>query len=415
MGVFMKILLSIISLISMKIRNMRQQNGFLFTCHNFDVMGNAFANKYGQNFFEEIMDDFTTFIKRIKNPRTFFAMNCMRTFIFCSSILFSLVLTSFAHANNPANINPRITSGTYSQEALNGVWRLRIFDAAIVQGDTVMLGEIAEPLGDISAQEWDKLAKKSLWPAPTQTGKPFQINKQRLLGALRQYIGMYADSCILPNSLAIQKGGAVVYEEDLRRILIQRLSPQINALGGHSDLTDYRLPPYIFVSHASQGLIVEPTEVKAGRLNLRFAIQELDGSIVRRFSGSAFLNLWVDAPTLVRPMSRGEGITPSDITHKAVNLAFENGELWDGRGGPWQLVRPVGALEALHVSDLQPLAAIHKGDKVLLLYEKGNIRLSIVVEAMEDGGLGDLILLKNLDSKKQIYGMVKDQNTVISR
>lgn len=397
-------IISFILRILMKAVHMRQHKYACDNCHDFDVNKEIFDSNVEQ-------EGFTSPAGMLKNPSSLLCVFCISFFLFFSSPIF----VTFAKANSPVSINPSITSGRYSQEAPTGVWRLRVFDAAIVQGDTVMLGEIAEPLGDIPPHKWQELARKPLWAAPNQVGRAFQINKQRLLGALRQYIGMYADSCILPNSLAIQKGGAVVRDEDLRRMVIQRLSPQINSLAGHSDVTDYRLPSYIFVSHASQRLILEPTEVKPGRVNIRFGIQELDGSIVRRFTGSVFLNLWVDAPALVRPMSKGEPLTPENVTYKSVNLAFENGEIWDGRGGPWQLTRSIGSLEPLNSSDLQPLAAIHKGDKVLLVYEKNNIRLSIVVEAMEDGGLGDLILLRNLDSKKQIYGMVKDQNTVISR
>lgn len=325
-----------------------------------------------------------------------------------------------SNANSPGSLTQSIRSGTYTennptQKSQEGVWRLRIFDAAIVHGDTVLLGEISEPLGDIPPQKWHELSQTPLWAAPNQVGKPFQITKQRLHGALRQYIGMYADSCILPTTLAIQKGGGVIRDSELRQMVLQRLTPQINALGGHSDITEYRLPSYIFVAHASQSLILEPTQVTPGRVNVRFGIQEIDGSIVKRFSGSIFLNLWIDAPTLVRPMNRGDAVRPSDITYKNVNLAYSNGELWDGRGGPWQLARNMGALQPISTDDLKPLAAIHKGDKVVLVYNKGNIHLSVVVEAMEEGGLGDLILVRNLDSKKQVYGMVRDENTVVSR
>ncbi len=330
-------------------------------------------------------------------------------------LLFLFCLIPLKIYASPNALDPSIQSGRYSQELLQGGWKIKILDAAIVRGDTVLLGEIAEPLGAISPQDWEKLAYTPLWAAPTQTGRPFQINKQRLLGALRQYLGMYADHCILPNSLAIQRGGAVIEEDALRNLILQRLAPQINSLGGHGDLTDFRLPTYIFIAHASQNLILEPTEVKPGRITLRLGVQEIDGSILKRFSASVFLNLWVNAPTLNRPMNKGEQLTANEIVYKSVNLAYQHGEIWDGRGGPWQLSRSLGTMDAITVSDLQALAAVHKGDKVYLIYEKNNVRLSVVAEAMEEGGLGDLILVKNVDSKRQVYGMIRDENTVIAK
>lgn len=325
--------------------------------------------------------------------------------------------SGISYARQAESIDPSVRSGRYtSTHAWQGqAWRIRILDAAIVQGDTVYFGNVAEPLGDIPADVWQDLAQKPLWATPPQVGKPFQINKKRLKEALQQQLGMIADSCILPNSLAIQKGGAVLYADDLRSMAVKSLTPQINRLGGRSDMIDFRLPPYIFLGHVSQSLVLEPTDVRPGRMNLQFALQEPDGSIVRRFSGSTFLNVWVNAPSVARPLGKGATVMPGDIVHKSVNLAYEKGELWDGRGGPWQVVRPIGAMQPIAASDLEPKATVQKGQKLKLLYNKGNIRVTALVEAMEDGALGELILVRNLDSKKQIYGMVHDANTVIAK
>ncbi len=308
-----------------------------------------------------------------------------------------------------------VQSGRYSEPLADNVWRLKIFDAAIVRGDTVLLGEIAEPLGAISPEKWQELAKTRLWDSPPQLGKPYKISKANLKEALRASLGMYADSCLLPNALVLQKGGEVVREDMLRKMAVQYLTPQMNKLDGRCDLTDFRLPAYIFVSSRSQNLVLENTVVEPGRINLRFAIQEIDGKIVQRFTGSAFLNVWVDTPATARPLAKGDTLYPQDITFKNVNLAYERAELWDGKGGPWQLTRSLGALEAISVTDLKPLSAIKKGDKATLVYSNNGVHLSVLVEAMEDGAMGDTILVRNIDSKKQIYGKVQDSDTLLAK
>lgn len=256
---------------------------------------------------------------------------------------------------------------------------------------------------------------KELWDSPPELGKPYKINKTNLKNALRASLGMYADSCLLPNALVLQRGGEVVREDMLRRMAVQYLTPQMNKLAGRCDLTDFRLPAYIFVSSRSQNLVLEPTTVQPGRINLRFAIQEMDGKILQRFTGTAFLNVWVDTPAASRPLAKGDTLYPQDITFKNVNLAYERAELWDGKGGPWQVTRSLGALEPISTTDLKPLSAVKKGDKVSLVYKKNGIHLTVLVEAMEDGALGDTILVRNLDSKKQIYGKVQDQNTILAK
>ena len=294
-------------------------------------------------------------------------------------------------------------------------WRLRVREAAVVREAVVRLGDIADPLGNMPRGEWERLAAVPLWPAPETPGKPLQINRQRLGDALRKALGEVADACLLPNSLAVQRDGAVLLEEDLRSLVVKTLTPQINLLGGHGELTDFRLPAYAFTAHDGQSVVLEAGDVAPGRISLRFAVREMDGAAVRRFSGSVFLNLWMDVPCPVRPLGKGEAVTPDVITFMSCNLAYQKGAVWDGRGGPWQTVRSLGASQPILASDLTPLSAVHRGDKLTLVYTRGNVRISAMVEALEEGGPGDTIAVRNLDSKKQIYATVLDADTVTTK
>jgi len=315
----------------------------------------------------------------------------------------------------PQAWEPRTGAPRGVEPGSQSAWRLRIREAAVVHQDVVHLGDIADLLGTMPPEQWRALAAQPLWAAPDTPGKPLSINRTRLGEALRQRLGSVADACILPNSLAIQKGGGVLLEEDLRSLVIRTLTPRINALGGHGELVDFRLPAYAFTAHNGQSVVLEPQEVTPGRLSLRFAVQEMDGSTIRRFTGSAFLNLWMDVPCAARPLDKGEAITPDVVTFRSMNLGHQKGAVWDGRGGPWQTVRSIGASQPILASDLTALAAVHRGDRLTLIYRRGNVELKAQVEALEDGGIGQTIAVRNLDSKKQIYATVEDSDTVITR
>jgi flagella basal body P-ring formation protein FlgA len=292
---------------------------------------------------------------------------------------------------------------------------LRIREAAAVQNDMVLLGDIAEPYGPINEDDWRDLAERPLWPAPPEPGKPLQITKVRLAQALRERLGDLADRCLLPSGLAIQRGGAVWYEQDLRAYLVKTLTPGLNALPGRAELTDFRLPAYIFLAHAGQGIETEPVKPAAGRLNLRFQVVEVDGSVARRFTGTAFVNLWADAPCAAVPMNRGDVVKPETITMMGKNLAYVKGNLWDGRGGPWQVTRSLSAGQPILVTDIEPQSAIRRGAIVTLVYDKGNVKVSTQAEALADGGMGDTIAVRNLQSKKQVFGTVRDSATVVAK
>lgn len=297
-----------------------------------------------------------------------------------------------------------------------GDWRLKILPAAVAHGEQVLLGDIATPLGPIDPLVWEQLAARELWAAPPEEGKPLQINKTKLSQVLRQTLGAeYAGRCILPSSLAIQKGGVVFLENDLRNYVVNSLAPQLQAMPGEAELTDFRLPEYIFLAHSGQQIQLEPGKLTPGRVTLRFAVKEADGQALRRVAGTAKLTLWVTAPAAARPLSRGETLTPDSITFMRMNAAQMKDLPWDGQGGPWQIIRSIGTGEPILQSDLANKLSVRKGNIITLKFERGNLKMAIQAEALADGQPGQTIPVRNLQTKKQVYGEVMDGSTVIIR
>lgn len=294
-------------------------------------------------------------------------------------------------------------------------WRLRIRDAAVAPGDMVTLGDIADPLGDIPSDIWRSLAVQPLWPAPPDPGKPLQINRARLSQALRQVLGSTADRCLLPTSLAIQRGGAVLREDDLRSLIVKTLTPQLASLPGKAELDDFRLPAYIFLAHPQQHVTLDPGKLVPGRVPLRFVVQETDGAVLKRVAGTVTLNLWVEVPAAARPLNKGDALTPDAVTFIRMNAAQLRSMPWDGRGGPWQVLRTIGTNQPIFQGDLASQAMVRKGAVVTLVYESGNIRMAAQAEALADGEPGATIPVRNLQSKKQVFATVRDGNTVVAR
>ncbi len=291
-------------------------------------------------------------------------------------------------------------------------WRLRIREAAVAHGDMVLLGDIAEPLGPIPKDIWTNLRTQALWPSPPEEGKPLQINRVRLTAALRDTLKDIASRCIIPNSLAIQKGGFVVREDELRAYVVKYLTPQLNALHGRAELVDFRLPAYIFLAHGQQQVHLEVGDIIPGKITFRFRVEE-GGDVLRRVAGAAILNLWVEVPAAAKALNKGDPLNVEDITFINVNAAHLQGTPWDGRGGPWQVVRPIGNGQIIFQTDLLGLSMIRKGSIVLLVYEKGAVRMEVHAEALSDGAPGQTIAVRNLQSKRQIYALVRDSKTVV--
>lgn len=294
-----------------------------------------------------------------------------------------------------------------------GQWRLKIRPAAVTHTQNVRLGDIAEPLGDIQPDVWNDLSQRELWASPPEEGKPLQINKTRLSQALREALGAeYAGRCLLPTSLVIQKGGVVFREDDLRNYVVKSLAPQLAAMPGEAQLEDFRIPEYIFLAHGQQQVQLEPGKLAPGRVALRFAIKEADGSVIRRVAGACKLTLWVTVPAAARSLNKGETLTPDSITFMRTNASQLKDGPWDGQGGPWQVIRAINSGEPILQSDLANKSMARRGNIMTLIYKRGNVHMTLQAEAMADGEPGQTIPVRNLQTKKQVYATVKDGSTV---
>ena len=294
-----------------------------------------------------------------------------------------------------------------------GDWRLKIVPAAVTNTSMVLLGDIAIPIGQMEQAQWDVLRATPLWDAPPEEGKPLQINRSRLSQALRQALGNdVAARCILPTSLVIQRGGLVFREDDLRNYVVKSLTPQLAAMPGEAELTDFRLPEYIFLAHSQQRVQLEPGKLTPGRVPLRFAVQEADGAVLRRVSGTATLALWLTVPTAAQSMNKGDALAAQSVTFMRINAGQLRDLPWDGHGGPWQLARSINAGDTILQSDLANQHMVKRGDVVSLIFSRGNLRIATQAQAMSDGEPGATIPLRNLQTKKQVFGVVKNGNTV---
>jgi flagella basal body P-ring formation protein FlgA len=114
------------------------------------------------------------------------------------------------------------------------------------------------------------------------------------------------------------------------------------------------------------------------------------------------------------PLNRDEVLEPSKFTFMRKNLGLLRGEqIWDGKGGPWRLTRAVLPEQPIFLADLTHLPTVSRGDKIVLVYQGRNVRLSAKAEAMADGVKGESIPVRNLSSKKQLYAVVWDESTAV--
>jgi len=77
-----------------------------------------------------------------------------------------------------------------------------------------------------------------------------------------------------------------------------------------------------------------------------------------------------------------------------------------------ELTRDIAAGQALRISDIRRAVMVKQGQSVMLTVgEKSEFQITVRMEAMQDGRLGEQVKLKNPDSGKQVSGVVTGPNT----
>ncbi len=342
-------------------------------------------------------------------PGSFFA--CLLCPL-CILLVFSLGLFFEARAAH-AQVSPAKPVAAPARDHAQEL-RIRILDAAIVSGPVVLMGEIAQPVGEYDGAQWQKIAATELWESPGVPKRPVTMSRQRLQQAMAEHFPKLSDNFIYPNTLALQRGGALLVEQDLAGLTVKTLTPVLAALGGEATMQDYRLPAFVFLSHPQQRAELEvPTKLSGGRITLRFLVKEPDDTIVKKVSGSVFLDYWKEVPCATQPLNKEDLLDPARVTFVRKNMAYLREEPWDGKGGHLRLVRPVGTNQVIYQNDVAQVPFIRKGNTLTLLYEGKTFQVSVRGEAMSDGFPGDNIPVRNLQSNKQVFATVRDQQTVI--
>ncbi|MDP2847344.1 MAG: flagellar basal body P-ring formation chaperone FlgA [Humidesulfovibrio sp.] len=307
-----------------------------------------------------------------------------------------------------------LAAPAYAVEMRQGWW-LQIKGAACVQGPKVLLGDIALPQGDMPASLWKEMSVRPLWNAPDRAGHQTALSRERLQSLLRFHAEDLLGACAFPAQIIVQRGGSVVDGPEIEKRVVGFLTKHGPAFGGELEIKDMHAPDAIFLGSERDRLEIQASSpIRAGRINMLLEVKSSDGKVQRRYAASAFANVWKTVPCATRPMNRLEQVNLVNVQFKRKNLAY-NENAWDGTGGPWRMVRSVGVDQVIRMTDLEPVPVIAKGDKINLVFEGENLRLNVKVEALADGGIGQSIQVRNLQSNRKILATVQDAATVVVR
>ncbi len=285
-----------------------------------------------------------------------------------------------------------------------------------VSGEYIRFMDIAEPITDAGKNLWPEIKKNRLWKAPP-SGRRVVKNRNRLRRAVHRYVPAAAGRCLYPRETILQKGDRVLGPEEIQKKVVSFLTPFVRNMGEKVEFREFRLPEAIFLSEESDELVLDKgsREIGPGRNNFRIKVVNGYGDARNTYSGSVFIDVWKTVPCTARPINRREPITSDAVRFERKNLAYVQGEVWDGKTGSWMASRSMGQGRCLTEKYMDPLPILKRGEKAELLYLGDFIRLSVPVEVLSDAGRGDSVRVRNLQSDKELTARVRDGNTLVIR
>ena len=141
----------------------------------------------------------------------------------------------------------------------------------------------------------------------------------------------------------------------------------------------------------------------------------VDGQLVDSIKMAGDVLLYGDVVSAVRTLKRNDIISRQDIEITRRNISMLGPGLVmdpDDLLGK-QLRKTIRPGDIFFDSFIKPPQIIQRGDMVAIIADEGQLRLSVTGQAREAGALGDTIKVKNMMSRREVYGQILNKNEVV--
>jgi len=287
-------------------------------------------------------------------------------------------------------------------------------DAAQVDGREVTVGDVAT-IDGIPLAEAKKLSRLAVASAP-KPGRSKEIDRDYMLAKLhqqgypvRQMLFQGSRSTIATRSSQSIDSDAL--EAKFRSSIESRLP-----WSAADTVIDIQAPPDVL------GLPTGETDVRfesggdyryVGDETFRTTVL-VDGKPCKTLYLRASVHPFERVAVATRDINRGSPIHDTDFAMIRKDLAELSGGFFTDRAEIRGLVaaRSVSAGSVISLRCVDRPVVIKRGKIVIAEVTGRGFRITAMVKAMDNGRVGDVIRLTNLDSRKTLAGEVADENTV---
>jgi flagella basal body P-ring formation protein FlgA len=278
----------------------------------------------------------------------------------------------------------------------------RLKSTVTVMRDTVRIGDLVDNAGDV--------ADIPIFRAP-DLGGTGTVSAADVLEAIRAHDLIVVDTAGV-SDIEVTRASREIARRDIEQRIAKAFSGQYG-LGDVSklSLTFEHEPNTLFVEPQATGDLRVTRATYDPRTSRFDILLNLPGSAIARQSGLRYSGTIVETvmtPVLTRPVSRAENIKASDVVMEKRAKSEITGEIIlsaDEVIGQ-NARQPLRAGQPLRRADLVKPEMVRRDEFVTIAYEVPGIMLTIRGKAIEAGAQGDTITVLNVQTKRNVQGVV---------
>jgi flagella basal body P-ring formation protein FlgA len=271
-------------------------------------------------------------------------------------------------------------------------------------------------LQDVLAESVPAITNAILAPAPAP-GQVLVLTRRQVCEALAKQLPPPALSrWIGPAQVRVARAARKFEEPELRLLLTEALQRGHIRESGDLELRFAR--PWSPVSVPDEALSLKVLELPNAGITASFIVR-FELATARETVGAwqvpVQARIWREVVVARTTLPRGRLLTEADLgLERRDTLALRDLLAPEDCKQPgWELAENVMAGTPLTHRSLKLRPVVRRGKLVDAIVEEGPLSISARVEALEDGAPGQIIRLRNTKSRKEIYGKVQNEQTVL--
>jgi len=213
-----------------------------------------------------------------------------------------------------------------------------------------------------------------------------------------------------------ESAAGVVPADSIRAAVIDTLTAHAERMGARVDVAVLAVANVLVRGVESPRIRVGGPVPAEGvsHTRVRVALTDSDGKTAREITVTARMKWYARVLTAAVDLKRGDRIEPEDVVMREVNVTGLRGyftEISELSG--LQAGRSMKAGTVLTRRNTGPVPLVRRGDRVTIRARVGNVVITAVGTAREDGAGDECIRVYNVTTKKTLRCRVIDADTVV--